>query len=228
MALKGAGFLAIWHDIQAEGEPDYNLWHTREHMPERLAIPGFERGRRGVDWNLDKHRYFTLYEARSIDVFGSEPYRARLNAPSAWSQRTMPFFTNFVRCACRSAVSLGKGIGGATATVRLSLSSPAARADLSAASHALAAEILPLEGVTSVHIGFADPSVSRVKTSETELRKLTGEEVFDAVVLVDGIGRRELERVMPRIDSLIEDQAGIAARASAVYDLAYLLTSDEA
>lgn len=228
MPLKGTGFLAIWHDIQADGEADYNRWHTQEHMPERLGIPGFERGRRGVDWNRDRHRYLTLYEGQSVDVFGSEAYRARLNAPSAWSQRTMPYFTNFVRCACRTAASLGKGIGGAMATVRLGLESDPAKAELSSASHAMAARILLLEGVTSVHIGLALPAVSNVKTNESELRKRTGEELFDAVVLVDGIGRRELERAMPGVDEVLDTQRGISARAAAVYDLAYLLTSDQA
>src|SRR5438093_9833375 len=151
MPLKGAGFLAIWHDIKAEGEPEYNLWHTREHMPERLGVPGFERGRRWVDWNLGKHRYFTLYEARTIDVFGSEPYRARLNAPSAWSNRVQPHFTTFVRSACRTVVSLGKGIGGAIATIRVNLAPDTGKPVFAANSHALACEILPLAGVTSVH-----------------------------------------------------------------------------
>ena len=228
MPLTGSGFMVIWHDIEAAGEPDYNRWHTREHMPERLGVPGFEQGRRLVDWNLHKHRYLTLYEARTIDVFGSEAYRARLNSPSAWSQRTMPYFTNFVRSACRIAISVGKGIGGAMATIRLSFESPSAKAELSAASHELASRILPLEGVTSVHIGLAEPSVTHVKTNESALRERTGEELFDAVVLVDGIGRRELELVMPRVETAIIAQPGVASRAAAVYDLAYLLSADEA
>jgi hypothetical protein len=228
MPLKGSGFLAIWHDIKAEGEPEYNLWHTREHMPERLGVPGFEAGRRCVDRKLRKHRYFTLYEARSIDVFGSEPYRARLNAPSAWSNRVQPHFTNFVRSACRTAVSVGKGIGGAMATIRVNLASEPGKGAFAARSHALAHEIMLLDGVTSVHIGMAEPTVTRVQTRESELRKLTGEDVFDAVVMVDGIGRRELERVMPRIEGLLNAEAGVASKESAVYDLAYLLTSEEA
>lgn len=228
MPLKGSGFLAIWHDIRAEGEPEYNLWHTREHMPERLGVPGFEVGRRWVDWNLGKHRYFTLYEARSVDVFGSEPYRARLNAPSAWSNRVQPHFTNFVRSACRTTVSIGKGIGGAIATFRLNLASAAGKGALAAGGYALAYQIMPLDGVTSVHIGMAEPAVTQVQTRESELRKLTGEDVFDAVVMIDGIGRRELERVMPKIEELLSGEAGVASKESAVYDLAYLLTSDEA
>ncbi len=227
MPLKGSGFLAIWHDIKAEGEPEYNLWHTREHMPERLGVPGFEAGRRWVDWNLDKHRYFTLYEARTIDVFGSEPYRARLNAPSAWSNRVQPHFTNFVRSACRTLVSVGKGIGGAIATLRVNFMSDAGKGVFVAQSHALAYEIMPLDGVTSVHIGLAEPTVTRVQTRESELRKLTGEEVFDAVVMADGIGRRELECVRPKIEALLTSEVGVASKESAVYDLAYLLRSEE-
>ncbi|MGH8675978.1 MAG: hypothetical protein ACREVG_16930 [Burkholderiales bacterium] len=228
MPLKGSGFLAIWHDIKAEGELEYHNWHTREHMPERLGVPGFEVGRRWVDWNRDRHRYFTLYEARTIDVFGSEPYRARLNAPSAWSNRVQPHFTNFVRSACRTIVSVGKGIGGAMATIRVNFAPDAGKSLFSAKGHALACEILPLDGVTSVHIGYADPTVTRVHTRESELRTLTGEDVFDAVVMVDGIGRRELERAMARIDLLLGSAAmGVASKESAVYDLAYLLTSDK-
>jgi hypothetical protein len=42
MALAGNAFLIIWHDVKPEAESDYLRWHTREHMPERLGIPGFE------------------------------------------------------------------------------------------------------------------------------------------------------------------------------------------
>jgi hypothetical protein len=228
MTLKGAGFLAIWHDIQAEAEPDYNAWHTREHMPERLGVPGFERGRRWVDRNLAVHRYFTVYEGRTIDVFGSEAYRARLNAPSAWSLRVQPHFTNFVRSACRTIVSVGQGIGGAVATFRLHFAPGTGKGDFSARSHALAHEIMPLDGVTAVHIGYADPGVSRVQTAESDLRKLTGEEVFDALVMIDGIGRPELERALPRIEALLTPAVGVASKEAAVYDLAYLLSAGEA
>jgi hypothetical protein len=223
MPLKGSGFMAIWHDIEAEGEAEYNLWHTREHMPERLGVPGFELGRRWADWNRQKHRYFTLYEARTIDVFGSELYRARLNAPSAWSLRVQPHFTNFVRSACRTIVTVGQGIGGAMATLRLGFAPGEGKGTFSARSHALAHEIMRLDGVTSAHIGYADPTVTRVQTRESDLRTLTGEDVFDAVVMVDGIGRRELERALPAIEALLIPAAGVASRESAVYDLAYLL-----
>ena len=71
MALRGSAFLAIWHDIETHGEVEFNDWHTREHMPERVGRPGFEAGRRWVDWSRARHRYFTLYETRTIDVLAT-------------------------------------------------------------------------------------------------------------------------------------------------------------
>ena len=46
MALAGRAFLAMWHDIAEAGDAEYNAWHTRQHMPERLGVPGFRVGRR--------------------------------------------------------------------------------------------------------------------------------------------------------------------------------------
>jgi len=228
MPLRGSAFLAIWHDIETEGELEYNAWHTREHMPERLGVPGFEAGRRWVDWNLEHHRYFTLYETRTLDVLGSVAYRERLDAPSAWTRRVQPSFTNFVRAACRTIASTGRGIGGAIATIRIDFADEAGREAFGAASNALAGELMAHHGVTSVHVGRADPTVTSTPTKESELRPLAGAGVFDAVVLVDGIGRGELERVRPEIEASVSSAAGEAAStASAVYDLAYLLTSEE-
>ena len=227
MPLRGTAFLAIWHDIETHGELEFNAWHTREHMPERLGVPGFAAGRRFVDWSLERHRYFTLYEARTIDVLGSDAYRARLDAPSEWTRRVQPTFTNFVRGACRTVASSGKGVGGALATIRIDFPEPEGRRAVGTASDELAAGMLAHHGVTSVHVGVADPDVTRTPTTESALRQLTGDEAFDAVVLVDGIGRREVEEALPAIEAALAPVTEGAVTASAVYDLAYSLTAEE-
>jgi hypothetical protein len=226
MALAGRAFLAIWHDIAEAGEPEYNAWHTRQHMPERLGVPGFRVGRRYVDRNRDHQRYFTLYEGATLETFGSEAYRARLNNPTAWSMRTQPNFLNFARSACVTAASLGRGIGGALATLRLNLAAGAA-ADFEAAAEKLAAGMLALDGVTGAHLGVAAPATTRIRTRESELRHQTGEEVFDAVVMVEGVGRRELEGTIDAAQAMVRDTVEIAAAQSAVYDLAYLLRAED-
>jgi hypothetical protein len=121
MPLKGRAFMAIWHDIEASGEAEYSDWHTRQHMPERLGVPGFLAGRRGVDWDLAHQRWFTLYETRTLEVLSSNEYRARLNNPTPWSNRTQPNFRNFARSACILSASTGRGFGGAMATIRLNM-----------------------------------------------------------------------------------------------------------
>ena len=45
MSLMGKGALVIWHDIAAGCETDYEEWHSKEHMLERVGIEGFLRGR---------------------------------------------------------------------------------------------------------------------------------------------------------------------------------------
>ena len=227
MPLRGTAFLAIWHDIETHGELEFNAWHTREHMPERLGVPGFAAGRRFVDWSLERHRYFTLYEARTIDVLGSDAYRARLDAPSEWTRRVQPTFTNFVRGACRTVASSGKGVGGALATIRIDFPEPEGRQAVGTAGDELAAGMLAHHGVTSVHVGVADPDVTRTPTTESALRQLTGDDAFDAVVLVDGIGRREVEEALPAIEAALAPVTEGAVTASAVYDLAYSLTAEE-
>ena len=46
MALAGDGAILIWNDITDEGCAAFYDWHIAEHIPERVAIPGFLRGRR--------------------------------------------------------------------------------------------------------------------------------------------------------------------------------------
>jgi hypothetical protein len=226
MTLQGTAFLAMWHDIAAAGEPEYNLWHTREHMPERVSIPGFDVGRRYVDWNLPMYRYFTLYEGRTLGVFSSDAYLDRLNAPTAWSNRIQPYFLNFIRCACQTIETSGRGIGGALLTSRLYFTQAGAAAFTACATD-LAKQFSAFDGVTGVHIGVADPSVTSVMTAETELKKQAGEAVFDGVVMVEGIGRRELEAVLPRVTARLTADCGVGRAESAVYDLAYLLTPEQ-
>jgi hypothetical protein len=226
MALKGRAFMALWHDIAGSGEAEYNVWHTRQHMPERLGVPGFLVARRYVDWNLAKQRYFTLYEAVKLETFSSDDYRVRLNNPTHWSHRTHPNFLNFTRSACILSASVGRGVGGAVATIRLDLKQ-GTLADFEAVAEKLAHRFAAIDGITGAHFGVAAPDTTRVKTRETELRSQTGEDVFDALVMVEGIGRREVEAALPSIRPLLGEVLIITSEISAVYDLAYLLTAED-
>jgi hypothetical protein len=226
VALRGRAFLALWHDIADAGEAEYNIWHTRQHMPERLGVPGFLVGRRAIDWNLKHQRWFTLYETKTLETLSSEEYRVRLNNPTHWSKRTQPNFLNFAHCACITSASVGRGTGGALATIRLSLEE-GQLTEFEAQAEKLAHHIAMFDGVVGVHFGVAAPDTTRVKTRESELRAKTGEDIFDAVVIVDGVGRRELETATPSVQIALKETLKIASEQSAVYDLAYLLTAED-
>jgi hypothetical protein len=226
MALRGRAFMAIWHDIASSGEAEYNTWHTRQHMPERLGVPGFLVGRRYVDWNLDHQRWFTLYETKTLEVLNSEDYRVRLNNPTNWSNRNQPNFLNFARSACVLSASTGRGIGGALATIRLSAPGEGL-ADFEAAAEKLAHRIAALDGVCNAHFGVAAPDTTRVKTRESELRAKTGEAIFDAVVMVDATGRPEMTAALPAVVAMLKEALSLQVEHSAIYDLAYLLTAGD-
>ena len=53
------------------------------------------------------------------------------------------------------------------------------------------------------------------------------DDAFDAVVLVDGIGRREVEAALPSIEQALAPALGEASRTAAVYDLGYALASED-
>src|SRR4051794_20550815 len=100
MALAGSGAVIVWNDITPEGRDEFFEWHPRQHMPERLNLPGFNRGRRcvAVDARVE---FLTLYEVDRVEALDSDVYRARLSNPAAWSLKVMPHFRNNVRGGCR-------------------------------------------------------------------------------------------------------------------------------
>jgi hypothetical protein len=228
MALPGEAFLAIWHDIEPSSWEDYMEWHTREHMPERLSIPGFRTGKRLINHDLETYRYGTVYAGDDLEVFRSPAYLERLNNPTDWSLRVQPAFRNFLRISCERLASSGVGDGGAMATVRLDFADGATQADLRSGATALAQTLLGITGACGAHIGLARTEVSGVKTRETELRPDMNEKEFDAVVLVEGSGRPELEAVAGEIEAAISASGcGLVNPATLVYDLAYQLSAED-
>lgn len=226
MALTGNAFLAMWHDIEPSQQGEYMEWHTREHMPERLSIPGFTIGKRLIAHERDHYRYGTIYAGETLEVFRSPAYLERLNNPTEWSTKVQPVFRNFLRVACERLVSAGVGDGGAIATVRLDFAEGHGPDDLKARAPQLAEKLLGLTGAACVHIGLARSEVSGVKTRETELRPGMAEKEFDALVLVEGSGKPELEAIVGAIEETALG-AGLVNPQSIVYGLAYQLSARE-
>jgi hypothetical protein len=112
-------FLALWNDLARGREAEYDTWHTREHVPERVAAPGFRSGRRYVCPAHPAHRWFTLYDVADLGCFETPVYLDLLDNPTPWSASMRPDFRNFLRVPCIELGAAGFGIGAALAVLRL-------------------------------------------------------------------------------------------------------------
>jgi hypothetical protein len=207
MALSGEGAICIWNGITDEGRTEFYAWHNGEHMPERVGIPGFRRGRRYIAADAaTSPEFFTLYELDSPQVFLGQDYLNRLNSPTPWTRHATAAFRDTSRALTRVHASFGPGPGGILATLMFA-PSPDRRAEL---QDALAADLLPrlvLEPqVTGAHLCLTDVGASDVRTAESSDRTDIGAPP-GAVVLIEGCNP---EPVAAAAESCLAGLAGMA------------------
>src|SRR6195952_6134891 len=146
--MRGAGFLAIWSDVEQKALTDYRHWLTREHTTERVTTKGFLAVRVFRADRTDINRFFILYELEAPEVLDGPAYMARLNAPTPWSQRMMPQLGNFMRGGGVMAARAGRGEGSTIVALRIE--------QLPENSQALADAIAASDGIAGVQIGATD------------------------------------------------------------------------
>jgi hypothetical protein len=117
--MRGAGFLAIWSDVERASLTDYRHWLTREHTTERVTTKGFLACRVFRAVRADIERFFILYELETSEVLDGAAYLARLNAPTPWSQRIMPQLGNFIRGGGVVTARAGRGEGSTIVALRI-------------------------------------------------------------------------------------------------------------
>jgi hypothetical protein len=104
------GLLFVASDIDAADEADFNRWYDKEHVEERVRIPGFLSGARYL--SLDGGRkYLGLYRTESLDVFRSAGYRAAFERQTPWSVANLGRMREPMRrvCAVRAVTGFGSG-----------------------------------------------------------------------------------------------------------------------
>lgn len=114
---QAQGILAIWNDRDEAIASVYEQWYVKEHVPERLAVPGFLSARRYQRLDGGSPRFFTSYELASVDVLSSRAYLDRLAAPSELTRAVMAHFKNMVRTACIPVRRSAPGALGSSAAV---------------------------------------------------------------------------------------------------------------
>ena len=202
MALFGRGVLAIWNGIDPESEADFVAWHVAEHIPERVGLPGFLRGRRYVAVD-GQPKYFNFYETERPETLGSEAYVARLNDPTPWTRRIMAHFHDTSRTICDVVVSLGRGEGAWMEAIQIrAMDSPALQ---SACTAQIMPALIAVPGVCGAHLLHGRLPAGAINTTETELRG-GPDASADWIVMIEAAE-----------ESLIRDQrAGILRQANLI------------
>lgn len=167
--LAGSGAVAIWHDLAPEGRDEFYAWHGTEHMPERVGIAGFLRGRRYVAVRANL-QYFNLYETLSPQVLTGPDYQQRLNNPTPWTAATVKHFRNVARSICRVGASFGTGQGGLVATWRYDVAEDASAAHIDALAQRILPQLAEQTMIAGIHLLIADTAASAVDSAERAIR----------------------------------------------------------
>ena len=196
--MRGAGFLAIWSDVEPDHLTDYRHWLTREHTTERVTTSGFLGVRVFRASRADIARFFILYELESPEVLDGPAYMARLNAPTPWSQRTMPRLGNFIRGGGVMTARAGRGEGSTNVALRIERvpENPRQFADA----------LVALDGIAAVQIGATDLARTSVPTVEKGMRKDVG--IFAGLLIIEALDEAALRGALRRAAEMAPDIGG--------------------
>ena len=223
MALLGKAAMILSFDIVPEARNEHDDWHSHEHLPERLAIPGFLRGSR---WTAvaGMPSYFVMYEVRELDVLASPAYLERLNNPSPWTSKMMAHYRGMQRGLCRLVGSFGYGLGSFVLVLRFS----AAPEKETALRDWLLDETLPglptQSGLASAHL-----FESGLQAELTAEQRIRGQDAgVDSVLLVTGYSAQNVAEIAENtLAAAALERLGACAVTSSLYQLGHSLTDRE-
>ena len=185
MGLLGRGALANWHNVPDGGHDEFRAWHTHEHIPERVGVPGFLRGRRGRALNGGRPQYFILYETETPAVLASPAYLARLDDPTPWSRAVLKDVALTIRTAARVEASFGRGVGGFVVAARFAAAPKPTLRDALAGAAAR-------RGVLGAHLLQGDDAATQVPTREKAVRAQP-DEMAAWIALIEGVDQTAVE-----------------------------------
>jgi hypothetical protein len=223
MPLLGSAAMLLSFDVVPEAIVEHDDWHTHEHLPERLSIPGFIRGSRWVAMR-GHPRYLVIYEVEALATLASDAYLHRLNNPSAWTTKMMPHYRGMSRGFCRITGSFGLGIGGSCVLVRFKPE----QGKESVLRKWLCEDALPglaaKAGLGSIHL--FEGAVTPAMTNEQRIRG--ADAGVDWALVATGYSREVLAGLVQH-DTFKQQLAehGAPANRALLYQLEYSLSADE-
>lgn len=222
MAIYGKGALAFWNGIAPGGDAEFLAWHVSEHIPERVGLPGFLRGRRYIAAS-GFPRYFNFYETQTVEALESPDYKDRLNDPTPWTTKVIAAFRDTSRTVCSVAHTQGIGEGAWMETIRFGF--PEKRAACTAAIVELLESLPKNTPLSGAHLLAGIAPEAPANTKELALRGRPDEHI-DGVILIESADREEIERLA---SSVLSDEAlgrlGLQSLRRGIYQLQFSLSA---
>ena len=215
----------MWWDMAPEMKAEFEHWHSHEHFPERLAVPGFRRASRWTSASGGEG-IFVMYELTSYAILSSDAYVSHLNTPTPWSARMMPHHRNMVRSQCHVLESSGSSAARHALTLRVSPLQGRAD-DLRAFFRTLCAALAQRPGIVGAHLlRHETPPVA--ETTEQRIRN-SADRVADWVFVAVGYAAPALETLLRSdLAAPILRASGAAEGAiSGLYTLSHSATSED-
>jgi hypothetical protein len=212
MPMAATGMLLTSMDVEAADEANFNRWYDREHLQERVAIPGFVEARRYVA-HAASPKYLSLYSTQTFEVLDSPAYRAALSNQTAWSKQNIARFRNMIRGVARITASSGAGRGAALGLIRIR---PVGNEAI--LRNGLTAQFQPEahDGIISMHLLENDPALSKPLTDPPDAPSLGA---ADWTLLIDGTSPEAVEQfIASRFDDVVA-AAGASTIAKGSYRL---------
>jgi hypothetical protein len=208
-----AGILSVFNDIAPEGYEHFERWYDREHLQERVGVPGFRFGRRYELVSGGDRRFMAFYEVDSPGVLTSPAYVQRLESPTAWTRESMKHFRNMVRTVC-DLRAVGGDLIGAYAVVLRADEAMAPAADVGALVERMAAE----PGVARVQLWTAAAQQTKADTAEMKARG--PDQLVAGALVVECVRHADADRVA---GTLAKPPAGLGISGKAMLGVYGLL-----
>jgi hypothetical protein len=196
--MSALGILAIWNDVRPGREADFEAWFQREHLAERLAVPGFRFGRRHEAVS-GSPRYFVFYVTDDPGVLTAKPYFERLENPTPLTRRMMSdVFIDMNRTVCRRAAQRGLFRGPFVVTARYLAAAP----DFAA----LTAKLDALVTDTAVAGGEVWEAVDPAGLPLSEEERLRGgDKTMKGALIVETLRQADAEKLAERVSRDLPD-----------------------
>lgn len=227
---RQGALLLNWFDIVPGKEGCFDDWHNREHVIERMSVPGFMQGRRFEsvgEPRAEGHSYLVAYDAADIGVFESPDYAARLDNPTPLTAGVVPALRSLTRTVYRVEARRGGGTAAFVRTVRLP-SRSAAPADASGLRSAID-DLYAVPGVSSVVLGCPDGRVTHFKdkTREGQATETLMRDDYPWIVMIEACRLRSLDDASHRLAAAVARLMPQASLLADTYQLVFSMTTEQ-